>query len=336
MKPVFRNLMLSALSTVIVWGFSAPVFSQPYVPPSVKRPVTKPKAGPMPVVYGGNATEKFIKVDSAINLSLCVSMGTIKVNGWKRNEVRVLVENGHKFSFVVRDKSPKTGDPIWMKVVNADSKKHTECLAASEIEIDLPTGATIGIAGREISTKIDSVKKAEVKTAGGGISLRNVSSGIFASSGQGDVMVESSSGPMDLGSTTGNIIVFDAGPTEIGEGFVAKTNSGTVSMQNLMYRQVEVRSTSGSVLYNGVIRPGGSYNLNTSVGSIRMALPADSACQLSATFRSGSFKSELPIKYQTEDVGAGPIKTIVGTIGKGPEATVRLTTNHGSINIRKL
>lgn len=325
--------MLSVLSTVIVSGLSLSGFSQLRVPAVDHSP--PPEIASVPPFRGGDTTEKSIRVDSAVNLSLCVTMGTIKVNGWNRNEVRVYVADGNKFSFVVRDKSPKTGDPIWMKVVNADPKKYSECIAASEIEIDVPRGATIGIVGKEISTKIESVKKAEVKTAGGGISLRNVSSGIFASSGQGDVMVESSTGPMDLGSTTGNIIVFEAGPTEIGEGFVAKTNSGTVSMQNLTYRQVEVRSTSGSVLYNGVIRPGGSYNLSTSVGSIRMALPGDSALQISATFRSGSFNSELPIKYQTEDVAPGPIKTIVGTMGKGNEATVRLTTNNGSISIRK-
>ncbi len=341
MKEIIENLMSSIIAAAIMAGLPVLAFSQYRSPAPPEIPeITKPAPDPhlMLMIFGGDTTEKAIRVDSAVNLSLCITQGTVKVNGWNRNEARVYVENGSKFSFHVRDKDPKSGDPNWIKVISAETKGRpaaSECITGSEIEIDVPLNATIAIRGQETTTKIDTVKKVEVQTIGGDISLRNIAGGISARAGQGDITVEASTGPILLESTNGNIVVFDAGPGSIGDSFRAKTTGGTISLQDLQHRQVEVRSISGSVLYSGNIRNGGSYNLSTSNGSIRMSLPADSSCQMQATFGAGNFSSELPIKLETENVREGPIKTIVGRLGTGGDATLSLTTNNGSISIRK-
>ena len=343
MKEIIDNLMLSAAIAAILAGFPVLAFAQYRAPAPPEKPekierAEKHDPPAAPVIWGGDTSEKSIKVDSSINLSLCVTQGTLKVNGWNRNEVRVYVQDGSKFGFNVREKNSRTGDPIWIKVMGLAKGKYgapQECISGNEIEIDVPVNATIGIKGQDTTTHIDSVKKVEVVTNGGDITLRNIAAGIKATAYQGDVMVESSQGPIMLDTTTGNIVVFEAGPIEIGDGFKAKTNGGTISLQDLRHRQVEVGSISGSVLYSGDIRNGGSYNLNTNKGSIRMLIPADSACQLQATFGAGNFSSELNIKLLTENVSEGPIKSIVGKLGSGGDASVKLTTNNGSISIRK-
>lgn len=346
MKQIIDNLMLSAAMAAILAGLPVLAFSQFRLPAPPEKPerierVEKHDPPAMPMIWGGDTSEKSIKVDSSINLSLCITQGTVKVNGWNRNEVRVYVQDGSKFGFNVREKSSRTGDPIWIKVMGVAIKGKygapQECISGNEIEIDVPVNATIGIRGNETTTTIDTVRKVEVKTVEGDITLRNISGGIFAYAGQGDVSVEASTGAMMLETTTGNILVFEASPSEIGDSFKAKTNGGTISLQDLRHRQVEVGSISGSVLYSGVIRNGGSYNLSTSKGSIRMLIPADSACQLQATFGAGNFSSdpELGIKLLTENVSEGPIKSIVGKLGTGGDAAVKLTTNNGSISIRK-
>lgn len=287
---------------------------------------------------GGVTSEKSIKADGNVNISLCVTQGSIKVNGWNRDEVRVFIEDGSKFGFKVQQKSAKTGEPVWIMIEGTQPKgkfaEVGECLWG-EIEIDVPRNATVNIKGRETSTTIDSVRKASLFTIGGDISLRNITNGITASAGQGDITVEHSQGAMILNSTTGNILVFEAGPSEIGDMFKAKTNGGAISLQSLTHRQVEVDSVSGSVAYMGDILNGGSYTLRTSKGSIRMTIPTSAAFKVSATFGQGTFNTDLPFKIETENISEGPVKSIVGIIGKGGDALVKLNSNYGTIAVKK-
>src|SRR5258708_37426576 len=107
-------------------------------------------------MVGGDTSERSIKVDNNVNLSLCVTHGTIKVNGWSRGEVRVFVQDGSKFSFTVQMTSPKTGDPALLMVTGLETKNKyaapNECLWGGEIDIDVPVNATINIKGQETTT----------------------------------------------------------------------------------------------------------------------------------------------------------------------------------------
>lgn len=354
MNKLIENLVLGIAATAIFVAlpaftfaqnpWTAPPPSKPAAPTASPRPESRiePPAEPFPrpYIYYRGPSEKSIKVDGSVNLAFgCVSEGTIKVNGWNRNEVRVFVENGTKFGFRILQKSVKSGSPEWIKVVGMDPKSKfgagSECISAREIEIDAPLNATITIKGREISTNIDSVKRVEVTTIGGDISIRNISGGITASAGQGDITVAGSEGAMMLDTTTGNILVFDAGPSGIGDIFKAKTNSGEIALQRVTHRQINVNSISGSVSFNGEILNGGSYNLGTTKGSIRLALPAATACMVYASYGYGTFNSEIPFKIATENITEGPVKTVVGSLGKGGDAVLKLSSVNGSISIKK-
>lgn len=351
MNKIIENLTFGIAAAMIFWILPAAVFTQDkwsptpkpeptFAPPKPERPARSAMEPPTPGRYfGGDTSEKSIIVDSGVNLSLCVTQGTVKVNGWNRSEVRVFVQDGSKFGFKVQLKSPKTGAPALMMVTGIETKNKyaspTLCLWGGEIEIDVPVNATVTIKGQEITTKIDTVKRVEVKTVGGDISLRNIANGITAYAGQGDITVDESEGAMILNSTTGNILVFEAGPSEIGDVFKANTNSGEISLQRLGYRQMEVTSISGSVAFTGEVLSGGSYSMSTSKGSIRLAIPQTTSCVVTASYGYGSFNSDIPIKILTENKSEGPIKSIVGELGKGGDATIKLSTNNGSIGIKK-
>lgn len=349
MKKIIENVSVGLL--VCFFAASASAQATSTLPPIPEAAVVAPARpgmadrsdapGPVLPMPGdfSDTSEKRIKVDKAVNLSLCVTEGNVKVNGWDRDEIRVFVEDGSKFGFKVLQKSPKTSDPVWIMVTGVESKKPnaapTECIWGGGIEIDVPVNATVNIKGQETTTSIDRVRRVNIKTIGGDINLRNISDGVTAFAGQGDITVEESAGAMILDSTTGNILVFEAGPSEIGDVFKAKSNSGSISLQVLEHRQVEVNSISGSVTYNGQILSGGSYSMSTSKGSIRMSLPVATSCKLFASYGYGTFSSEIPFKIITENITEGPIKIVVGTLGKGGDATVRVNSNNGSISIKK-
>jgi hypothetical protein len=286
----------------------------------------------------GEDSEKSIAADKNVNLTLCVNEGSLKINGWSRNEVRMLVRGGSTFRLKVQAKGT-SGLPALVSVQGYSAKSDyaftTECISADEIELDAPVGTTINIKGREIRTVVDTVRKASVNVVGGDIILRNVSESVWASTGRGDITVEESQGPMTLSTTTGNVVVFDVGPHDIGDVFKAKTNGGNLSLQEITFRQVEVNSISGSIMLSGGIPSGAGYSIGTNNGSIRLQIPEKSSFQLSAIFSSDNFSSEVPYKLVTENIQEGSVKNIVAKYGMGGDATVRLTTNRGIIGIRK-
>lgn len=349
-----RSIEQFSLAVIAVLFFAAiPAAAQRTLPteapekpatPNVKTPTPKRDPVPFPMVYAyrtdGSTSEKAIAVDSSVNISMCVTSGNLKINGWNRSELRVFVKDGAKFGFKVQQTSPKTGTPVWVMLngmvqTAGKSAPQSECIWGEEIEVDVPVGSSVNIKGQEAWTTIDSVRKVGIRMIGGDINLRNVTNGIMASAGQGDITVDESTGPMSLDSTTGNIVVFEAGPSEVGDIFKAKTNSGAVSMQKLQYRQIEVNSISGSVAYAGEILDGGTYGFSTSNGAIRLTVPQASKCFLIASYGFGAFQSDLPVKTIEENITPGPVKSVKGTINGGGDATLKLTTNNGSISIKK-
>ena len=341
MNKLNNILVLCSGIAVIFCGSAAPGLGQKTVSPA--PPVVWPgPAGHPPIapsIAGGN-TERSIKVDQGLNLKLCVTQGSVKINGWNRNELRVFVQDGSNFGFKVLQTDPRTQDPVWVAVIGIEGKSksptQTDCISGGEVEIDVPINSTVNLRGRETTTAIDTLRKVDVQTSGGDISLRNVSGGVLAKTFEGNLTAEQCKGPMALEATAGNIVVFDGGPSEIGDIFSAKTTSGTISLQNLSYRQIEANSISGSVAFSGEILSGGTYNLTTSIGSIRLSIPQNSACTVSATYGYGRFNSDLPFKLLTENLSEGNVKNVVGAFGAGGNATLKLTTSNGSIGIRKL
>lgn len=339
MKKLSEMNWLAGLAAVLVAvsplvGGAQTRMPFPADPPAAIEPASE--KGRLP--YGGVNDERSIKVDPNVNFNLCVVQGNLRINGWKRDEIRIFVRDGSRVNFRVKEKDPKTETPVWVAAIGYDPKKvnkaFPDCLWGEEIEIDLPHGATIAVTGQETRASADSVKKVTIKNAGGDISVRNISYGVSATTYRGDITLANSRGPIGLESTTGNIVVFEAGPSGHGDPFKAKTNSGAITLQQVEHRQIEAGSISGSILFSGRLLGGGTYAFTTSNGSIRLALPADASSRITASYGYGSFASDIPIRERREEP-IGPIKTLTGLLGKGDLALLRLVTNSGMITIRR-
>ena len=283
------------------------------------------------------AAEKSIVVDAKVNISLCVSQGKLKINGWNRSEIRAYV-GGSEVGFKVLQKSKQNNNAVWVMVVGFDTaKKQTvngdECLSGDDIEIDVPRGATVDVKNNESETTISSVAKATVKNVSGDIYLNDIERGVDATTYEGDVTVEKSGGAVSLSSTTGNIIAFDLMPSEIGDIFKAKTNSGAITLQNIEHRQMDINSNSGSMKFTGEFQNGGQYRFGTQNGSIILLMPENSSCKIFASYGFGAFNSELPIKNLVKSP-VSKTQSLTATMGAG-DATLNLTTYSGAIRIRK-
>ena len=331
---------LNAALFIGLFGFSTiPTFAQVFkVAPKVA--VTSDKLKNKTVVIGSSdaAAEKSIAVDAKVNVSICVSQGKLKINGWERNEIRAFVGGGSAVGFKVQQTSKQNSQPVWVMVVGYDTAKKTtadgsECLSGENIEIDVPRNAVVNVKNNESETTIESVGKVRVENVGGGIFLNDITNGVDATTYEGDVTIAKSSGAITLASTTGNIVAFDLAPSEIGDIFKAKTNSGAITLQNIEHRQMEVNSNSGSVKFTGEFQNGGQYRFGTQNGSISLAVPEKSSCKINASYGFGRFNSELKLAILTEN-NTTKVQSIVALMGGG-DANVNLTTYSGAIRIRK-
>ncbi len=302
--------------------------------PKPPKPPEPSKVRIAPPSDHAQTTEKSLAVDGKVSVSLCVLDGNLKINGWDRNEIRVFVQNGSRSEFQISQKN-QNGSPVWVRILRgnaADSSQTSDCLRGDEIEIDAPRNASFVLKGQETATTIDSIRKASVKSVGGDIFLDNISEGIEAQTYEGGITAENCGGAINLESGTGNITVFEAVPSDIGDVFKAKTNNGRITLQNIGHRQIEANSISGTIAFDGALPNGGFYSFATSNGSILMAMPPDSSCKITASYGFGAFDSEMPLKDLKKNV-VSKVQNLTATIGAG-ESTLNLTTNSGRIKIR--
>jgi hypothetical protein len=305
-----------------------------------KEPKTPKMYGlPPQIEFGeGVTSERSIMVDPKVTLDLCVTQGTISVNGWSRNEVRVFIKDGSRFDFKIREKS-REGAPALMSLIGirklpSGATAPSACIVGDEIELDVPENTSFTLKGHETTTAVDTLRNVDITTAGGDVSVRNVSHGVRAKTFEGDLVVENSEGQISLETTSGNVIVSGAASVEVSDSFWAKTTSGMISLQKLGFRRAEVNSVSGSVAFIGELLSGGSFSFTTTNGAVRLTIPSSTSCRINATYAFGNFKSDLPIKIETENIQPGSVKTIVGKIGDG-DCTLRVTTSNGAIAIKK-
>lgn len=338
----FFTLLAFFAATIGVADAQTNVRIQPPVTPKpAATPV--PQSRPIRITTGrinndsGIPAEKSLAVDAKVNVQLCIGNGDVKINGWDRNEVRAMVEEGSFVGFKVLNKNAQDA-PAVIKIVGYDTQKTVvgvvnDCLRGDKIEIDVPRGTSVRLEAKQgqARAEIASVYKADVRSNSGDIILNEIAQGIIAQTYQGDINVENSGGAINLSTTNGNIFAYNMKPIEFSNLFSAKTNSGSISLQALEYPQVGVKSVSGAVNYSGKILSGGQYSFDSQNGSIQLNIPRKSSFAVTATYGSGDFKSEIPLANVVK--APGPPEKLSGQTGTG-DAALTLFTFVGSINIK--
>ena len=281
-------------------------------------------------------SEKAIAVRSNVYVSICVKQGTVKVNGWARDEVRAFLKGGKELDFKVIERAGKDKMPVWIEILEIASgtkgSPGDKCLSGDLIELDVPEGASITIKGLSSETSIDTVKRVTIEIVGGDILLNNIADRIDASTQQGGVTVNNSSGKVSVATTTGSIVAYNTVSVETGDYFKAKTRSGAVTLQSIGQKEVIASSISGSINYLGEIKNYGRYAFTTTNGLINLVIPPESSFWITAAF-GGQFVTDFPVTVITENETDSAVY-LNGRVGKG-EASLNLRSFSGSIRIRK-
>jgi len=272
---------------------------------------------------------------------MSVCRGTVKVNGWKRNEIRALLVNGRSLGFSVKEREDEGRKPAWVRILGRDPKKagvrssrpRHDCLYGKTVELDVPFNTSLKINSERGTTYIDSVKSVKINQVRGSIYLDNIKNYINAETHKGNVIVRNSAGKISAQTNLGNIIAYKTKTREIGDTFVARTFGGAITLQSIGQRDVKATSSSGAIRYIGSMAKRGGYAFNTTRGLILLVIPVKTSCVIDALF-GGEFKSQIPIK-DLEKTKDDFVLHLKGRLGSG-SCELKFKSPYGRILIESL
>jgi DUF4097 and DUF4098 domain-containing protein YvlB len=153
-----------------------------------------------------------------------------------------------------------------------------------------------------------------------------VAGDVFASTVEGTVMLERSSGRLRLRSVEEAVHVAQVNA----ESLQIDITIGSIHQDHVAARSVDVRTTEGDISFSGALSPAGSYRLATHDGDLTVTLAGSVDAVVSVSTFEGEFLPEMPITLERFSGG----KELSFTMGRGG-ARLTLTTFDGDIVLRQ-
>jgi len=288
-----------------------------------------------------------IGADPGIVITMCLESGNIMVVGVDKREVRVSAEEPASISLrpSASDSTLVTGglakrlEILVAATEKADPLPFGECRGKSDIDIEVPRGATVYVKTQDGDIEISDVAEVRAETTTGNINIQRVARAVEASSVSGDVALEDSNGRIRLRSISGSIEAIRAKVVEPNDFLYAKTISGDVLLEQIAQARVEAGTISGEVTLNGLLAQGGFYDFKTTTGDITLNLPETSSFQVTAKVsQAGEVVTEFPLKYSSgiSTSDAMSFGKLAGSYGTGTSpATINLVSFSGTLRLRK-
>lgn len=268
--------------------------------------------------------ERTVSTDSAVTVSLCVMSGNISVRGWDKNEVRARSNEAVQIEFRRKDGSNETAPATKLEVVILDKtnaqKGRRECPALTDVELDLPRGATVHVQTRDGDISISEIASAYAGTQNGDISIEGVTRAVEVGSIGGSIEIKDSSGRVSVGSVGGNVEATNLRPAESFDAFEVMSVSGDITLDRVMHTQLNVKTVNGNVNMTGPLATSGRYGFNTFSGDVTLTLPPESSFRLSAKVsQGGEVITDFPLTLVTEAATpAAPARAPVAPVSSGP------------------
>jgi DUF4097 and DUF4098 domain-containing protein YvlB len=230
--------------------------------------------------------------------------------------------------------------------VKVDVTKRGSGDTADEAKADLKNiqvtmnqeGSTVHVTAQRSDKRTDvgnSGASAKLTVPPGSILQLRTSNGKVTSSGEAaDVAVQSSNGAIDVRGATGALdLKTSNGSITVNGGsetIALETSNGAIVATTTKEAQITATSSNGSLSFSGPLAAQSKNVLRTDNAMIVVTLPAAASFTLDAATSNGKIISDFAVK------GDNPRDTeLKGTVGSDPQASLKLQTSNGNIEIRK-
>jgi hypothetical protein len=231
------------------------------------------------------------------------------VNGWDRAEVRARSGEATDIQLKRKDEGTGASKKVWVRVVDKESDNNTgdPCDAFSDVELDVPRGATVQLQTRDSSIEVSDVAVVYAQTQNGDVDIEKSGKIVDASSIGGSISVSESKGRISLHTASGTIDASDVRPADPTDTFEARSLGGEITLNDVAHTQVSATTLNGSLSVNGPLAAAGRYNLRTMSGGITLSMPEDASFQLIARIsHAADIITDFPITL-TSQTAAKPM-----------------------------
>lgn len=276
---------------------------------------------------GDQKVERSVAVDAAVAVSLCVASGNISIHGWDRNEVRARSADAVKIELEHAQQTQGAGiKKLEVAVFNKDEAETPagKCQAFSDIELNVPHGATVLVHTRDGDISIAEVAAAYAGTQSGDIEVRKVSRSIEVGSLGGNICLKDSTGRVNVSSAGGSLDAANLQPAQADDEFEVVTTSGDIMLSHVAHKQINTKTVSGNLTMTGPLAPAGRYGFNSFSGDVTLAMPANASFKLVAKVsRDGEIITDFPLTLtQTSASSASEASAVAVADAPAPVAPV--------------
>jgi putative adhesin len=251
----------------------------------------------------GGKVQRSIPVSPEVTVTLCVASGTLRVRGWDKNELRVTSSDAGQIELRRLDKGKDPTTPAWridVMVLDPSAKANAklDCQALADVDMEVPTGATVQVQTRDGDISIVGVSAAYAGSQNGNIVIERAAKIVEAGSVGGSISLKDSSGRVNLSSAGGIVVVANVKPASAEDTFEVGTVSGDIQLDRVSVPKVMAKTVNGNVTMTGPLARSGNYAFTNMAGDVILALPHDASFQLNAKV-SGKrdIVSDFPLKY---------------------------------------
>ena len=258
------------------------------------------------------AAQREVPVERGARLALSSLSGTLVIQGWERDMVRL--ERG--------EGSVRTTSRSGTVRVVTDRPR-----GPGSFHLQIPAWMAVTVDGINLDVTVgDVLAPIRVETVNGDIRVEGGREEIRLESVSGAVRLENGRGMIRLESVHGNLV----GERLAGE-VRAETTNGSVVLRDVELRELQAESVNGDLTWDGPVYAGGRYTLGTHNGSVRVRLPATTDAVVTTTTWHGDLRSDFPVRTTP----GAPGRTIQFTLGSGGSARIVLTTFQGGIVLER-
>ena len=272
-------------------------------------------AGAAPALAHAQApVDTVIAVDPGGRLDVENFRGSVTVNAWDRNEVRVMAEGPRN---AVRIHGG--GSSVTVRTEHQHGHR--------SVDYRLTVPATMDLTIHGVDTDVT------IRGAGGRLQVHTVNGDISAEGGSGVVELNSVQGSVSLSGGAGRAELTSVNDAVEVSGFRGDLNvstvNGEVTLRGVESGSVESTTVNGSITYQGSIRSDGWYRFNTHNGEIGVVVPPGTGASVDVSTFNGDFQADFPVTFDQSRSG----KKFNFTLGGGG-ARIELSAFNGTIRLR--
>jgi hypothetical protein len=242
--------------------------------------------GALVVLSAAQQTDTTFAVQGAQVLHVDIGGGSITVQTWDRDEVRVQAEHSTR-TFVQIERGARVIQ------VEAEARRGPANIVDFQLTVPRALGLDLETQYGDVTVEGSDAAVA-IETLRGDITLRGGRGTVELSSTMGAVSVEGAAGQIEIESSAADIAVTNS------SGIIyAESAGGNIVLQNVTSTTIDVGSTGGRVYYSGTFDPAGTYFLGAHGGSVTIVVPEGAAATFNLATVHNSITSNLSGAVQT-------------------------------------